>query len=361
MDSGEGKLVLYVDPAWRIKGEGHIPLLFPFWGNTFDKQRLPFHHALFERFQFDTSLYAITDKPTEADVALLPYGYTTCVRRLPGYFEKVSARAHLLNLPLVIDAVGDTEHVIKDTTAIILQYGGFRFEKDPRVIYVPTYADDLLARYLDGNIQLRKKHPVPIIGFAGWGTLTYMQKIRAYVKESRDRLHGYIDSRYKAKRKGVFFRIEAIQVLEESEKVDTLFVKRTAYSGNVATAEKNQLELQKEFVDNLISSDYGLDIRGDANASTRLFEMLSLGCIPLIVDTERPFPCSDVVDYTKFSLIVDFRDIQRLPEIISEFHQNISEEDFMNMQKEARSAYENHFRIDALTRHITSSIRKRLS
>jgi hypothetical protein len=344
-----------------MTGEGHIPLLFPFWGNAFDKQRLPFHHALFETFQFDTSLYAITDNPAEAQVALLPYSYSTCVRRLPGFFEKVSVQSHSLNLPLVIDAVGDTEYNIKDTTAIILQYGGYRFEHDSRIIHIPTYADDLLTRYLDGELQLRKKHSIPTIGFAGWGTLTYMQKLRSYVKESRDRLHGYVDSRYNAKRKGVFFRIEAIRVLEESSKVKTLFVKRTAYSGNVATAEKNQMQLQKEFVDNLMSSDYGLDIRGDANASTRLFEMLSLGCIPLIIDTERPFPCSDVVDYSKFSVIVDFRDIQRLPEIISTFHQNISEEEFMDMQREARSAYENHFRIDALTHHIVSSIRKRIS
>ncbi len=113
-------------------------------------------------------------------------------------------------------------------------------------------------------------------------------------------------------------------------------------------------------VDNLLGSDYGLDIRGDANASTRLFEMLSLGRIPIIVDTERNFPFSDVLDYSTFSLKIDFREIDKLPEKIAEFHASISPEKFIEMQKAARAAYVNYFSISALMPHIVREIRMRL-
>jgi len=38
------------------------------------------------------------------------------------------------------------------------------------------------------------------------------------------------------------------------------------------------------------------------------------------VDTERNFPFSDKIDYSSFALIIDFRDIKKLPERIAEFH-----------------------------------------
>jgi len=120
-------------------------------------------------------------------------------------------------------------------------------------------------------------------------------------------------------------------------------------------------KLREEMVDIILGSDYALDVRGDANDSTRLFEILSLGRIPVIVDTERNFPFSDKVDYSSFALIVDFRDIKNLPERIAEFHTTVSPERFEQMQKNARDAYENYFRIDALTRLIVEELRARLS
>ena len=120
-------------------------------------------------------------------------------------------------------------------------------------------------------------------------------------------------------------------------------------------------KLREEMLDTILGSDYALDVRGDANDSTRLFEILSLGRIPVIVDTERNFPFSDKVDYSSFALIVDFRDIKKLPERIAEFHKNISPERFEEMQRNAREAYVKYFRIDALMRPLSEELRARLT
>ena len=79
---------------------------------------------------------------------------------------------------------------------------------------------------------------------------------------------------------------------------------------------------------------------------------MSLGRIPVVIDTERYFPFSDVVDWHTFALIVDFRDIKRLPDIIADFHASLSPEQFETMQYLARAAFVNYFRIDAQMPHI---------
>jgi hypothetical protein len=119
--------------------------------------------------------------------------------------------------------------------------------------------------------------------------------------------------------------------------------------------------LRREFIENLLESDYALDVRGDANASIRLFEILSLGRIPVILDTERNLPFSDKINYSDFSLIIDFRDLEKLPEKIAEFNKSISEEKYRDMQRLARAAYLQYFRVDALTRHIMKEIQKKIN
>ena len=179
------------------------------------------------------------------------------------------------------------------------------------------------------------------------------------LKELPDRLRGVFMSRYRSKKKGVFFRRKALAVLKCSSKVALSVLVRGSYSGHVNTASNSAEVLRREFVDNLLQSDYGLDVRGDANASIRLFEILSLGRIPVIIDTERNLPFSDGVDYSSFSLIVDFRDLPNLAERVAAFHHSLAPEEFKAMQLRARDAFRNYFRVDALTRPLMEEIRKK--
>jgi hypothetical protein len=117
-------------------------------------------------------------------------------------------------------------------------------------------------------------------------------------------------------------------------------------------------DLQRELVDTVLSSDYALDVRGYANASVRLYEILSLGRIPVILDTERILPFSDYIDWSSFSLIVDFRDIHRLPRIISDFHASVTPERLEEMQRTAREVFVKYFRVDAQMPYIIRELVK---
>ncbi len=356
----EPHLTFFVDPAWRRVGQ-HIPLLYPFWGNA-QSSNTPFYKTLFDQYSFDTRYYRITDNPEHADMVLLPYGHRLTLLQFPDLLTTCAVVAEQLHLPLLIDGTGDIECSVDLPNTLVLRYGGYRFEKKDNEIHIPLYADDLLERYAGGVWSPRHKSAgdIPTVGFAGWGALSMMQTVRAFVKEIPDRLRSVFDYRYHAKKKGVFFRAAAIAALEHSPIVKANIVRRRGYSGHTGTADASPEQLRREFVDNLLGSDYCLDVRGDANASIRLFEITSLGRIPVIVDTERNFPFSDALDYATFSLRVDMRDVNQLPERIAAFHASLTDEQFVEMQRAARAAFEQYFCVEAITRHLMRAIAERL-
>ncbi|MFZ3043624.1 MAG: exostosin family protein [Minisyncoccia bacterium] len=354
------RLTLYVNPAWRRNGI-HSPLMNPWWGNPYEETSI-FAKQFFDTYAFDTEYYTITDDLQTADMVLPPYPHIWFVRHDMPLFDACARTAQEAGLPLLIDGIGDVEYPIAIPNAYILRYGGYRFLSEPGRIQIPPLADDLLERYKGGQLEVRKKGTgKPIVGFAGWAKLSLKQYLRTIVKELPVRLRGIFDSRYRACTKGVLWRRKAIGVLARSPLVALNLRARGSFSANPKTAKGDMQKLREEMIDTILESDYALDVRGDANDSTRLFEILSLGRIPVIVDTERNFPFSDTVDYSSFALIVDFRDIKRLPERIAEFHKNISPERFEQMQRNARDAYVNYFRIDALMRPLAEELRERLT
>jgi len=339
----------------------HTPLLSPFWGVSFDKERSPFGYAAFETHPFDTSCYGIIDDTDKAVMVLLPYRHTLVMRYAPELFAECVSASKRLGKPLLVDGIGDIELPITDKNIFVLRYGGYRFLKQANEIIMPVYADDLLERYCGGVLELRKKSEVPSVGFAGWAHLSLKQRLRAIAKELPDRVRSVFDSRYGACKKGVFFREQALMILRASDKVHLNALERPSFSGHRDTMSAGPAKLQQEFMRNIIDSDYALDVRGDANASTRLFEILSLGRIPVIIDTERNFPFSDKVDYSAFSLRVDFRDLPRLPDIIADFHAQLSQEKFEAMQRAARKAFVDYFRTDAIMSHVVTELCEKLS
>lgn len=359
------KLVLYVNPSWQ-RGGVWSPLMFPFWGNAIPDTNL-FAKELFDSFSYDTNWYEITDEITKADAVLVPYRLDWFRRNEPKLLQECKnvAKRHLL--PLLVDGLGDGETPVGEDNAYVLRYGGYRFltknistwglpphiRYEPNRIEIPTQADDLLLRCCNGEITLRKKTDAkPVVGFAGMTWTTWKNMLGERKRELPLYIRGLTDRRFFAMSQGVFWRRKILRILEHSNRITLQSKKRDFFSASKITVQGDMREVQKEFVHTILDSDYALDVRGYANASVRLFEILSLGRIPVIIDTERILPFADVVDYKTFALIVDFRDVRKLPKIISEFHASLTSEQFEQMQRNAREAYVKHFRVDAHMPHI---------
>jgi len=354
-------ITFYVNPSWRRNSIMHTPILNPWWGNPLNESSL-FTKQLFDTYAFNTECYTITDDINKANVVLVPYPHGWLVKNDVTFLKKCLLIAQKAGLPLLIDGSGDIEYPINGENVYVLRYGGYRFSLEKGGIQIPLFGDDLLERYRNGELSFRKKgREKPIVGFAGWANIALFQLVKIFIKELPIRLKSVFDIRYRACRKGVLYRRKAIKILHDSPLITLQAHIRNSFSGTSKTATGDMRKLQKQMVDTIMHSDYALDIRGDANNSARLFEILSLGRIPVIIDTERNFPFSDKIDYSSFSLIVDFRDMNHLPELIAKFHNSISPERFIEMQKNARDAYIRYFRIDAIMRSIVEELHKKIS
>lgn len=354
------KIKFYIDKSLINKDLTHIPLLFPLWGSPLTDST-PFNVSLFNTYNYDTDYFCFVENINNADFLLIPYRYNVLRGKYQELFNSFIRKSKEYSKPIFIDGTGDVEYPINYKNVYTLRIGGYRFEKSPNDIHIPPYADDLLERFYGGDVQVREKQEIPVIGFAGWARLTTYQRVKSFVKELLIRIAGLYNDNYIAKKKGIFFRMEAIKRLQKSKLIHTNFLIRKSYSAHTATAEKNIQELRKEYIDNFINSDYALCIRGDANASTRLYEALSLGRIPVILDTECNFPLEDKINYKEFSLIIDFRDLPRIDSIIRNFHNTLSNDEFRDMQRKGREVYRNYFRVDALTPYIMACLNDFLS
>ena len=348
------KIKFYVNPEWRISDVDHTFFLYPFWGISISKDRI-FNLKLFKKFNFKERPYEIVNDIRKCHFVLAPYRYAF-LKKKPSLFNKYLKKARKFNKPLLLDDTGDIAHHIKEKDVYVLRIGGYRHDKKNNEIYFPPFADDLLEEYYNGELQIRNKKFIATVGFSGWSLISKWQFIKFFIKEIPTRLLAIYNDNYITNSKGVFWRIKANKILEKSDIIRTNFIKRKSYSAHTATAEKKMEILRKEFVENLINSDYALCVRGDANSATRFYEALSLGRIPVILDTNWIFPFEEAIDYGKFSLIVNFRDLNNLDKIINNFHRNISNDDFIKMQKLARLAFVDYFRLDSLINLLVTKL-----
>jgi hypothetical protein len=85
-----------------------------------------------------------------------------------------------------------------------------------------------------------------------------------------------------------------------------------------------------------------LVVRGFWNYSFRQYEVMSLGKIPLYIDTWAKLPFQDEIDYKRLFIIVPFKDIHRIGSYIDKYISK-NEWNLTNIQKEVRKIYEEYF------------------
>lgn len=72
------------------------------------------------------------------------------------------------------------------------------------------------------------------------------------------------------------------------------------------------------------------------NFSVRLYETLMMGRIPVFVNTDCLLPFEDKINWKNHVVWVEWKDKNKIAEILSDFHKNISIQDFEKMQLKNR-------------------------
>ncbi|MEY3867039.1 MAG: hypothetical protein RLZZ338_930 [Cyanobacteriota bacterium] len=113
-----------------------------------------------------------------------------------------------------------------------------------------------------------------------------------------------------------------------------------------------------EFIQSLLDNAYTVCMRGDNNDNHQMFEVMSAGRIPIIIDTNQRFPeLGNQMKWEDISVIVPYAQLHRIGEIVQEFHDKMSEDGFAEVCRKSRLAYDNLMPHNFITR-IVEDIKK---
>jgi len=173
---------------------------------------------------------------------------------------------------------------------------------------MPAWSADLLK----GKLSPRTKDTKPTISFCG--AITH--PIRQY----------------------------CLDEISNNNSIKSSFIVRNSFWGG----KVHDKQLRYEYINNIVNSDLVLCCRGAGNFSYRLFECLSLGRIPIIVDTDTPLPCMDKIQWSKFI----FTTPDKINDSVDKFWKETSLEQFKALQEYARLIYETYLSPSGFARYL---------
>ena len=131
-------------------------------------------------------------------------------------------------------------------------------------------------------------------------------------------------------------RVDAMQVLEGDSRIKTDFIGRAT----VQLQPSVQGDRRRQFLDNLQRNAYALCVKGADNYSWRFYEALSLGKIPILIDTDCMLPLEEEISWDQFIVRVPSTHLQELPDRLWEWHSRLSPSEFCDLQRRLRSLFE---------------------
>jgi hypothetical protein len=283
-----------------------------------------------DAFSFvEKPFFEIVSEPALADFFLIPYNFFHIKDRheIINYFDSL-ARSY--EKKILIFALGDSSEFVSVSNSIVFRTSQYRSVIKTNEVIIPAFVPDMLRG--KSLVTLTKKEKATV-GFCGWAEFkTKGQRAKFFIKN--------MFLKFGPRRQGIYFRSKAISSLNSSNLVNTNFLIRSNHFGNRKTIIGDPLLVRREYVDNILNSDFVLSPKGDGNYSVRFYETLSLGRIPLLIDTDTPLPFEADLCYEEFILRISYKKINEIGKIVSDFYSGLTNEQYILMQKKAREAYE---------------------
>lgn len=106
----------------------------------------------------------------------------------------------------------------------------------------------------------------------------------------------------------------------------------------------------EEFKNITKRSKFALCPRGNIIQSFRIYEVLQLGCVPVIVTDVFSFPFKEFLDWREFSIIVPPSKIENIKDILRSF----TVDEYNNMLEKGKEIYNQHFTLEKACLNIKS-------
>ncbi len=296
-----------------------------------------------------TSGISFTDTLESADIAVLPYTwnyYIETKRVAEALTFADTCRA--LHKKLITQIGGDFGVTPPVTDCYVLRQSGYATGKLPLQYTMPVFIRDPLKEVFHTNtVLLHPKPQKPLVGFcgqAGGGLVKYTKD--ALTTLGRNSLYhlGISPGEPQQILPASLLRNRVLNILEKDTRIDCQFIRRRKYRAGARTeAERSASAL--EFFSNIQNTDYTVCVRGSGNFSVRLFETLSMGRIPVFVNTDCLLPFEELIPWKEHCVWVNGNELNRIGEAIHLFHNRLDAQAFENRLTGNRLLWEKHLSI----------------
>ncbi|HAG80157.1 MAG TPA: exostosin [Cyanobacteria bacterium UBA12227] len=342
------KLKIFSDRQYLLDGIPHDMMLAPFWEELIETHQYPWQSMSDCYKRIGQSLFEMV--PLEdADLAIMPVNW----QHIRGVSWRSKVNKLALNLalefakkanhggkPIVVFFSGDcSDEKIPIDNAFVFRHALYRSIKKQNNLAIPGFCEDLVQQYFGNEIPIRQKKEKPVVGFCGLVTPhSWKKRLKTiYYQGVMLTKYGKITvSPYK----GHILRNKALEILANNPAIETNFLLRDRLAFLVtASLDHEKLRPRLDFVKNMAESDYILCCRGSANYSYRLFEALCCGRIPIFINTDCVLPYEFAIDWRKYCVWIDEKELPLITEKLIDFHQSLSPQDFIDLQYKCRKLW----------------------
>lgn len=327
------QLKIFSDKKWLPDNCNHTIMLYPFWGEI----ELPVKDPDFGRFNDYTTrgkeIFLMVDSIQNCDYAVLPFEYSFETDKIQ-LAKKIAKEVGSFGKKLIVFFNSDIMDNISLENTVIFRTSFFKSTQKKNEFALPGWSKDFFQGNFKDDFTI-KKNPSPSISYCGY--VDYLNTNQIGLKR---RLKNTL---FKIKKEsfdyGAYIRGKLVRLLMNDKNIKTNFIIRDGFWAQ-GIIDKN--EVRKEYIQNMLSSPYALVTRGAGNFSYRLYEVMSCGRIPVFINTDAVLPFENQINWKKQTIWVEEKNINGLGKSILDFHQKISEPDFIEMQKKNREIYEKY-------------------
>lgn len=285
-------------------------------------------------------IWRLVSSPEDADYFLIPHGYSR-IRHNQEYIEECVAYAKLHNKKILLFAYQDSHEPISIPRTIVFRSSQYKSSLRPYEIIMPAFIEDAGVQC---GVNLKNKGDAPVVGFVGKAGFEGVVHALKYFIKSIFTKHPY--------KNGLYYRRKAIRSILRDKILEAHFIIRSSYSGNIKSISLDPQTARREYIDNMIASDFALTVKGDGNYSLRFYEAMSLGRIPLFVDTDSVLPLENMIPYDDFIVRVSYRDIDTISRTALDMYRSWSPKEYEHRQVLARELFEKYLYMPAFLRHV---------
>jgi len=303
--------------------------------------------------------FYLVDDPSVADIHLLPLLWNWYLESSHlGFVKEAAEQGRKWGKPVVLFSAGDHTASVPCSGLTIFEpcaYRSRRFQNGNAVFAMPPFIADFVKLYCNGELPLRQKGKRPVVGFCGL---------------AGGRPHRYAYLLFKLRLNWLAYRTGArkwepppfepsllrrrvLAQLQRSQDVVSNLLIRGRYRAGYRAKKKDTFHTTRmEYVQNMLDSDYIVCMRGGGNFSVRFYETLSMGRIPIFVDTDCLLPYDHIIDYENYMPWVKSSEIRNIAQIVHDFHYSFSADDFRELQVQCRALWVNYLSRDGYWRHF---------